>query len=140
MATNIQFTDGTGAATLSNGRNVPGDRFWAWAPLTRFVGPSNVTIGDGVTRVFPFRTDYGARFEIRNLPDTEVDVALRLIRHLLQGNTCTVNTGDTSARTYTARLWPGEEPSLDPADDRRRHYTLRLALKNGAAADMLCEY
>lgn len=140
MATSIAFTDGTGAATLTNGKTAPADRFANWVPDVVSFGASESTLADGITHEVRLRTDYLASFELPLIPASSLDVAIRLKLWLLAGNTCTVNTGDTSARSYTARLAPGTVPEIVNADDRRLWYTLRLTVKNGSAAPMLCTY
>lgn len=142
MATSIAFTDGTGAATLTNGQTAPVDRFWAWVNWPVEVGVDAVTLADGITHHFPDRTDYLASFELRMIPASSAGTVSRLIRWLAAGvsNTITVNTGDTSSRSYTVRLAPGTVPTFELADEARRWYTLRLTVKNTTAADLLCTY
>lgn len=140
MSAGISFTDGTGAATLSNGKTAPADRFANWTPDITPVGAHKATLADGITHEFTFRTDYIASLELPLIPASSLGTALRLKAHLLAGNTCTVTTADTSARTYTARLAPGTVPEIVYADPRRLRYTFRCVLKNTSAAAMLCSY
>jgi hypothetical protein len=140
MATSIAFTDGTGAATLTNGKTAPADRFANWTPDVVSVGDREVTLADGITHEEQLRVDYLAALELPLIPASSLGTALRLKLHLLAGNTCTVNTGDTSSRTYTARLAPGTVPEIVYADAHRLRYTFRCVLKNTSAAAMLCNY
>lgn len=140
MATSIAFTDGTGAATLTNGKPAPASRFANWTPDVMSVGDREVTLADGITHEVRLRTDYLASFELPLIPAATLDIALRLKLWLLAGNTCTVNTGDTSTRNYTARLAPGTVPEIVFANPHRLWYTLRLTVKNTSAAAMLCTY
>jgi hypothetical protein len=140
MATSIAFTDGTGAATLTNGLTAPADRFGNWTPDIALIGPSEVATGTGVTSMWAFRTDYVVSFELDKLPASTQAVALRLKAHLLGGGTCTVTTGDTGGNTYTCRLRPGTSPTITFSDRKRLRYTLALELKNTSAAPLLCEY
>src|SRR5574338_1655414 len=135
----ITFNDGA-SATLSNGLSAPADRFANWTPDVESVGVRKATLGDGVTYEWRFRSDYIASLEIPHIPAPSLDVAIRLKLHLLGGGTCTVATGDTSSRTYTARLAPGTEPEITFSDRKRLRYTFRCVLKNTSAAAMLCTY
>lgn len=149
MATTITFTDTVGAASLTNGKTSPGDRFANWVPLTRPVGATSVRQSDGAITMFLLRTDYGASFELRNIPIAavsavrNVEVADRLIAHLLKGGQCVVNTGDSGSASYsTCGLYPGTTPTLAQQSSGPLEYTLTLALINlaGSPAQMLCRY
>ena len=141
----ITFTDGTGTATLDNGLTSSaggvGSRFANWTPFTRRVGERATALGTGAGYSFTFRIDYGATFELRDLPNTTQSVALRLIRHLQGGGTCTVTTGDTASRTYSqASLDPEGDVSLAFQDPQFLTYSMTCSLINLAGADMLCQY
>jgi hypothetical protein len=141
----ITFNDGV-AATLDNGLTAiasgAASRFAGWTPFTRKVGHSAHSLATGARSMFTFRTEYGATFELRELPAASLSVALRLKRHLEGGGTCTVNTGDSAARSYaTCGLNDGASVGISPQDMQQFTYTVSLSLINlGAAADMLCEY
>lgn len=141
----IAFNDGA-AATLDNGLTAiasgVGSRFANWTPFTRKVGASATSLATGARSMFAFRTDYGASFELRDLPNTALAVALRLKRWLENGGTCTVTTGDASSRVYTTcGLAEGADVTITMSDPQQLSYTVSLALINlGAASDMLCEY
>lgn len=147
--TQITFTDSIGAATLANAMPFPGNRFAEWTPRTRPVGESGVAQGTGATTLFVFRTDYGVSFELRHIPSIKVagvaavDIADRLIVHLLRGGTCSVETGDVDANTYaTCGLMPGTTPELRLDDAGMLEFTLSLSLINlaGSPVRMLCRY
>lgn len=149
MSTSITFTDGIGAATLTNGKPTPGDRFGNWVPSTMPIGESAVRQSDGATTMFVFRTDYGASFELSQIPVATtggvrlVDIADRLIAWLLSGGTCAVNTGDVGSSAYaTCGLKPGTTPTLTFSDRKNLEYTLTLSLINlaGSPVAMLCHY
>lgn len=144
--TSITFTDTIGAATLTNGKSYPANRFANWAPMTRPIGDTVHRQSDGVPTHFNLRTQYGASFELRMIPQRTVSatrmdaIANRLINHLLRGGSCTVNTGDTDTAAYsTCYLWPGSEPSLTLSDPNQLEYTLSLMLFNTSTA-MVCHY
>jgi hypothetical protein len=140
----ITFNDGT-SATLDNGLTGVaagvGSRFASWTPFTRRIGERAVTLATGASFAFTFRIDYGATFELRDLPNTTQSVALRLIRHLQGGGTCTVTTGDAAARVYTTcAIDPEGDVSLAFQDAAYLTYTMSLSLINLSGADMLCQY
>lgn len=141
----ISFTDGTGAATLDNGTTAiaggVGSRFASWTPFTRRIGERAVALGTGATYAFTFRIDYGATFTMRDIPASEQAIALRLIRHLLGGGTCTVTTGDTASRTYNnCSIDPEATPALAFQDATFLTYSFDVSVINLSGADMLCTY
>lgn len=99
-----------------------------------------VAVGTGDISVWIFRTEYFARFELRNIPDTQFAVMNRLKRHLERGGSVTVNTGDLATRVYTAKKRPGTQITIEPNDAQRRLFAMKFELKNTAAADMILEY
>jgi hypothetical protein len=140
----ITFNDGT-SATLDNGTTGVaggvGSRFASWTPFTRRVGERAVTLATGASFDFTFRIDYGATFQMRDLPNTTQSVALRLIRHLQGGGTCTVTTGDAGSRVYTTcSIDPNGDVTLEFQDATFLTYSMSLSLINLGGADMLCLY
>jgi hypothetical protein len=140
MPTSLQWTDASGAATLTNGKPAPGDRFTAWTPFTAPIGPRYAALGTGVLFSWAHRIDYGASFQLVEIPRTSLDLVMRLVRHLIAGGVVTVNTGDSAARVYSAGLRPETEPRLERSDRQNIEYTLSLELINRTGADMLCTY
>lgn len=149
MATSIQFTDEIGAATLTNGKVSPADRFATWTPMKRHKGSPTKRDSDNALMLFRTSTIYGATFELQNIPMKSiggvrnVDVADRLVAHLLGGGTCTVNTGDASSTVYaTCGVYPDTEPSLQLTNRQLLEYSLTLALQNlaGSPVQMVCHY
>lgn len=140
MPSSLQWTDTTGAATLTNGKPVPGDRFTAWTPFTQPIGPRHAALGTGIVFSWAHRTDYGASLQLTQIPRTSLDLVMRLVRHLIAGGAVTVNTGDSATRIYSAGLRPDTEPVLERSDAQNIEYTLSLELINRGAADMLCTY
>lgn len=149
MATTITFTDSIGAATLSNGKPTPGDRFGNWVPQSKPIGDSVNRMSDLALMMFKTADSYGATFELSQIPvatsggNRLVDIAARLVYHLQNGGTCAVNTGDVEANSYaTCGLMPGTTPSLTLSDRQSLEYTLSLALINlaGSPVAMVCHY
>jgi len=140
----ISFNDGA-SATLDNGLTTTaggvGSRFANWTPFTRRVGERAVTLATGASYAFTFRIDYGATFEIREIPNTSQSTAMRLVRHLQGGGTCTVTTDDAASRVYTTcAIDPQGDVTLDFQDPTFLTYTLKLSLINLGGGDMLCVY
>ena len=141
MATSITWTD-TASRTLTNSKPTPADRFDNWVSITPHTASEVVGLGTGVTHVWRFRQDYGATFSLSKIPVEDLDLVMRLLRHLAGGGEVEVNTGDSSNRTYDCIRWPGWEIPEGPefTDNRMLEYTLTLKLKHVLAVDMLCNY
>ena len=141
MASSITWTD-TAPRSLTNSKPTPADRFDNWRPISPHSASAVPGLGTGVTHVWEFRQDYGAEFSLSKIPVEDTDLCMRLLRHLQIGGQVTVNTGDSSSRSYTCIRFPGWEIPDGPemTDNRMLEYTLTLKLKNVASADMLCNY
>jgi hypothetical protein len=143
----IQFTDSVGAATLRNGHPAPGDRFAGWTPVHNPIADAVVALGTRATHSFRFATEYGALFRLEHLPMRQtsgvyyVEIAARLVAHLVDGGTCSVQPEDGSGTVYaTCGLLPGTRPELAMSDRGPLLYTLSLAVVNLAGAPMVCRY
>jgi hypothetical protein len=136
----IAFTDTIGAAVLTNGRQWPFSRFRNWAPDSVGVGDRDTILGTGDPVEFRFRTDYVASLEVDRLDPTALELFDRLKNHLLGGGSCTVTTGDNADRVYVCKLRAGTEPSQVGFDKQTMRYTVKLELRNTAAAFMTCDY
>jgi hypothetical protein len=142
----ITFNDGA-AAQLDNGLRAVaagvGSRFASWIPTSIPVGAAATALGTGARVFWQFRTDYGATFEVQNIPLASVAIADRLRAHLLRGGTCAVYTEDAAARTYTTcGIFPESTPELSLTDGGLFLYSLSLSLINLAPSPvaMRCEY
>lgn len=140
----ITFTDGSGAVTLTNNKAYPASRFASWEPFVDEIGAVAHRLGSGVRDSFIFRTDYGAKFELRNIPASKHADCIRLLRWLQDGGSCAVNTGDASGNSYaTCGIRPESKPALTYAPDGPiPQWTLALELINLAdtPAAMVCVY
>lgn len=134
---------------LWNGKPTPGDRLANWTPLTTPIGDTATRMSDGALSMFAYRTDYGASFELPQIPVAKIggerlaDYADRLVMWLKQGGTCILLTGDVEQNGYSpVGLMPGAAPSLALTDKVNLEYTLRVALVNLAASPvrMVCHY
>lgn len=143
MASTVGFTDGVGAATLSNQKPVPGDRFARWEASSPTICDQEEALGTGQLFAFTFRSDHLVTFQVTQIPVSQLSIMLRLQRHLTSGGTVSVNTGDASSRVYaTCCLQKGADPSPKLTDPKEREYTVTLALRDvsGSPVDMLCAY
>jgi len=144
MASSIAFTDGTGTVTLDNGMPAPGDRFRGWQNLADAPNDgSNVTrvaLGTGATYQWNFRQDYGAKFTLAYIPNSKQDDLDRFRRWAYSGGSFTVDTGDSSGRSYTCTLWPGSTVDLSPPDAKDLRLTLTVSVRNTVGAVMVCTY
>lgn len=145
----IVFTDSIGAATLTNGKPTPGDRFASWTLKSQPIGDSVERDSDGARIMFPVRDDWGVTLELRGIPSVTVsgvapvDIADRLCRWLLLGGQCAVHTDDATAHVYaTCGLMPGTTPTLQLSNPKTAEYTLSVALINQAVSpvQMACHY
>jgi hypothetical protein len=135
VASKIDFTDATGAASLSNTRPVPLDRFANWTPRSVPIGPSETALGTGQKYAFVFRDDHMASFEIRGIPNTQMAIMLRLERHLEAGGQVSVTTGDALGSVYaTCCLAPDQHPSITLSDSQNLEYAFQVSLLNVAGS------
>lgn len=144
----IIFDDGgdTAALAVQSDYPVPACRFSNWVPMTRPIGHVGVALADERQFMFTRRTDYGATFQVMGLrsgagPTSMVDLANRLIAHLMNGGTCAVYTEDALGSNYTnCGLWPDSQPSLDLMDPVTLEYQLTVQLLNLDGTRMICHY
>lgn len=139
MAT-ITFTDDDGTVVIESDIPAPGNRCQGWKPLVNPVGPMHNALGTGTPYKWTHRRDYGAKFELRELPRTLQDDCIRLLAWLQEGGIVTLATGDVNASSYSCYLWPGADPELSAPDPKSLRFVLSLSLKNDAQARMTCVY
>jgi len=136
---------GSPTQTLDNGYTIVGNgyasRFANYTPFTKRIGDTAIALGTGARTMFTFRIDYGASFEMREIPNTSLSTALALIRHLQNGGIVTVDVADGVNSPYTnCVLAPDGDVTLALQDSIDLTYTLSLSVINLSAADMLCAY
>jgi len=142
MSTSIDFNDGT-PGSLTNSKPSPADRFGNWNPSALPVTDEEESLGTGQLHVFKFRDDYLVNFELSMIPQGSMGMMLRLARHLKNGGTVTVNTGDNASRSYpTCCLQKGADPQPKLTDRKLLEYTMNFALRNVDASpvDFICIY
>ena len=139
-ATSITWTD-TAPRELTNSKPKPADIFANWTPITGANESAVFTI-PGTRSRWSFASYKGATFDLPMIPATDMDMVMRLLRHLAEGESVTVNTGDRSNRSYTCVAWPGWTipEGAEFTDKQRLEYTLTLKLRNTGTADMVCLY
>ena len=87
----------------------------------------------------PLGKQYGASFEVRRI--AMVEIADRLIAHLLNGGTCELYLEDTPNASYTnCGLMPDSTPTLTLSDPVNVEYTLAVALINSDGDPMTAHY
>ena len=141
----ITFTDTDGTVTLDNGMTGfaggLGSRFAGWTPYQRPIGPAATALGTGRITRFVFRTDFGASFQMRDIPNTAFGTMLRLQAHLMNGGIITVSTQDVAARTYTnVGMAPDSEVTIEQQDATALLYAMGFTVINLSGAAMICEY
>ena len=140
MASSLEFTDDDGTATLTNGYPAPGDRFAMWQTDSPLASVEAEALADGTLHVYEFHAKYLASFELRDIPQDQWLVAMRLIRHLNRGGEVTVNTGDAEDNVYTVQKQKGTKPELGPPDRVTLRRTLKLVVRNTEEADLICRW
>lgn len=141
----ITFTDAIGRVDFTNGYDTfaqgVASRFGNWTPFQRPIGAAATSLGTGARSLFRFRTDYGASFEMTEIPALNLAAALRLQAHLLDGGTVQVVTDDALGRVYdTCCLAPDADVGLSLADRTDLVYTMTFTLVNLGGTPMLCDY
>lgn len=132
----IDFTDGAGAATLTN----PSPRFSSWIPDVDPWADREHIEATKATVEFLLTDRAVVSFSITQLGPSQQATILRLKRHLMAGGTVTVRTEDLAARTYTCGLRSGTLPQIG-YDPERMHYSISLELvRTDSDAGMLCIY
>ncbi len=129
MASSIAFNDGV-AATLSNGRTPPFDRFWGVRPVSMAVADTDTILGTQRTVAFEFARVRGIYLEVRNIPNTSQDICDRLKLHLETGGAATLNTGDGSHGPFTVALFPGTQVEVAEMDEVKMELAVRVTLMN----------
>lgn len=136
----ITFTDGVGAATLQSDYPIPACRFQGWTPKSNPQGQATTAQEDSARAMNRTSWRYGVTFSVHGLgmgaaAGSALDIADRLVGHLLAGGTCAVYTEDVLGTSYaTCGLMPGTTPDITQSDDRHLDYSLSLSLINLATS------
>jgi len=130
----IEWTDEIGAARLT----LLGYAFQNWTPDQQDVGDAEVAVGSGRTYFFAYRVDHLAYFEIANIANTELVLAMRLKSWLVRGGAIVITTKDSEDHVYNACMAPlgtgtttnAALPALTLSDNVELEYMLALTVKN----------
>jgi hypothetical protein len=105
------------------------------------MGPTATALGTGRVTRFVFRTDFGATFSMRDIPNTAFATMLRLQAHMLAGGIITVTTNDATNRTYNnCAIAPESDVVITQQDATALLYQMDFQVINLSAAQMICEY
>lgn len=144
--TSIVFNDGV-SATLTNGKPYPANRFDNWTPATAPYGSLVHRQSDQTPTMLKLGTVFGASFQLSKIPDRTTsalrltDIANRLVAHLENAGSVTINTGDVNTAIYTGcYLLQGFTPTLVLSDPNQLEYTLSLALHQPGGSHLVCHY
>jgi hypothetical protein len=131
----VEWTDEIGAARIV----CYGATFMNWAPDWVDVGDTQFAVGDGALYFLAYRTDHIAYFEIQQIANTEVTLALRLKSWIQRGGACVVTTLDSESHVYNCRQAPlgatsnganATMPAFTFSDPANLEYMLALWVKN----------
>lgn len=134
MPSSLSWTDAEGAATLTNGKLTPADRYADWTVSRRPIGPEAVQVNTGRIYRTEYRRDQLVRFEARYIPESQTALMARLQYHLLKGGEVTLVGDRTAAAQFaTCVISPGTEPNIRQSDPRLREYTFSVELRSWVA-------
>lgn len=131
----VQWTDGLGAAIMY----ATTGRFDNWMPMQEDIGARTVNVGQGLTFLFKYRTDYTATFEMSSMSPASLSLAQRLKVWAESGGQFTVNTQDRQLNSYICVLKPKAQISWT-FDRTNLVYTIAIAAKNTLTGVMACLY
>jgi hypothetical protein len=120
----------------------PADRLMSFEPDVRVVGQRRTLLASGAPRVWAYRTDFVASFELRDIPNTTMEAALAVLAHIASGGTFTVHTDDAAARSYpNCVLAPdADPPSLKLSDKQALRYSVAVTALNLDGAPLVAIY
>lgn len=126
----ISWTDTIGAATLTNGKLSPADRFHTWTPSDDSVDAAGPSLRTGRLAGGKFRRDGLVSFELRAITGGSLPLLLRLKLHLMKGGSVALASDNVlAARWATATLAPGTMPQVEFSDRTTLEYTLSVTLR-----------
>lgn len=128
----VSWTDSIGAATLSNGKPYPGARVANWTPKGTPHLEKEWALGTRRLHTFEFAEQNTVSFDIPAIPLTNMDLMLRLQKHLERGGLVNLNVMDLVGQTYTG-CWLAPDSSVEIAltDKVCMEYTVSTRLASG---------
>lgn len=137
----IIFTDSVGGpVTLQSDYPEPACRFAGWTPIEAPQGEAGHAQDTGARTMSRTSWRYGANFALPGLGmgvavGSPLDLADRLIGHLLKGGRCQVIPEDAEGSDYaTCGIMPDSTPALVLTDPTNLQYTLSLSVINVATS------
>jgi hypothetical protein len=120
----------------------PASRLNAFEPAVRVVGQRRTLLGSGAPRVWAYRTDYLATFEIRDIANSDLALCVALAEHLQNEGVVTVTPDDTLAVSYAnCVLAPGADaPTPKLTDPQALRYSMQFTLLNLDGTPLLAVY
>ena len=125
MAASISFDDGSGVQTIN--ASPTRARFNKWRPRPATIGERAIAVGDGAGYHWAHRTDYGASFELPNIPHTSEAVLQDFLLHANGFGLFTITPDDSEANSYAnCQIAPGTFAEISDPDTETLEYTLTL--------------
>lgn len=135
----ISWTGGT----LTNAwQGTPAGRVNALEPDSHAVGQVRRLLATGAPRMWKYREDHTASFELRDIPNTNLELCTALGLHLSEGGVVEVTMDDTTGATYpNCVLAPGAEaPQPKLADPQAMRYRMTFTLLNLDGTPLVAVY
>ena len=138
----LAWTDGDGAATLSNMKPKPARRFTGWTPDVNRIGDKKTALGTGKSYQFLYRKDYVATLRMDHVPAAEQGKFLRFKDFVMQGCAFHVYTEDTDDRVYLCRVKPDTEPTMELSNAQQLEYSVTVEVMSAEETPepLLCIY
>lgn len=115
MAATISFDDGSGVQTITPSPSHA--RLNRWRPRPQSIGERAIAVGDGAGYHWAHRTDYGASFELPNIPNTAEAVLQDFLLWANAFGRFTITSNDSESNVYTAcQIAPGTFMELSDPD------------------------
>jgi len=125
MAASISFDDGSGTQTISP--SPTRTRFNKWRPRPMSIGERSIAVGDGAGYHWPQRRDYGASFELPNIPNTQERVLQDFLLWANAFGQFTITPDDSESNSYSnCQIAPGTFAEISDPDTETLEYTLTL--------------
>jgi hypothetical protein len=122
----LEWTDGDGSATLTNGKPKPARRFTSWTPDVVRIVDRRTALGTGKFYEFLYRQDYTAKFRIDHIPASQQATFLRFKEFAMQGCAFYVKTEDIEERAHLCRVRPDTDITFELSNSQTLEYSLSM--------------
>lgn len=139
----IDFTDGTGSASLACSWPTPANRFRSYAPDVADKQDVAHGLGTGRRHVYTYADIYTAAIELPGILKSDLDIAVRLKKHLLAGGLVTLTSDDGNSTSYTdCALAEGSDVTIELEDRQMLEYVVRATFvsQDSPPVPLLFEY